>query len=437
VEKKLLVETQLTSLEVDGYDIVLKHRPIPFETYPYEWCAEMLKDAAVMVIDLEIELEKHGLTLHDPHSWNVLFDAFKPVYVDFGSIEPARSGPHENVLWPGHDNFRRYFVNPLRLMADGHERIARSLLHDFVVGVLDSDLMASTHRSSLSPKARRVVMRLLSVAKRMGATVPPIVKVAAFLKAKRHVPSRQAFLQKVRREVEALTMPSPKEGSSEYYKDCFPSFSPSDEWTTKHHSVRQALLDSRPGSVLDIGSNVGWYSQLAALLGCRVVAIDSDEGCVAQLYRDTKEKNLPILPLVMDFRAPSPGCGLSNLAALPATARLKCDMVMALALVHHLVFKQDLNFEQIIAGLSAFSARRLLVEFIPREDVYVRDWWSERYSWYNLENFVAVLKRHFHRVEYYPSFPDPRVLLLCEKKGTNPNMFPLGIAACQGARSER
>jgi len=260
---------------------------------------------------------------------------------------------------------------------------------------------------------------LLSVAKRTGAAIPHIVKVAASLKAMRRPPSRQAFLQKVRREVEALTLPPPKGGWSEYYKDCFPSFSPSEEWTTKEHSVRQALLDSRPGSVLDIGSNVDWYSQLAALLGCRVVAIDTDEGCVAQLYRDIKKKNLPILPLVMDFRAPSPGYGLGNLAALPATARLKCDMVMALALVHHLVFKQHLNFEQIIAGLSIFSTRWLLVEFIPREDMYVRDWWSERYSWYNLENFVAVLRRHFHRVESYASFPDPRVLLLCEKKGTN------------------
>jgi SAM-dependent methyltransferase len=226
---------------------------------------------------------------------------------------------------------------------------------------------------------------------------------------------RLDFLQQVRREVEGIIIPSFKTEWLEYYDGFFPSFSPSDEWTAKHISVHQALSDLKPDSVLDIGSNRGWYSQLATLQGSRVVAFDVDEGCITQLYYDSKEKNLPILPLVMDFRNPSPGYGLCNQWLAPATERLKCDMVLALALIHHLVFKQHLNFDQIINGLSIFSKRWLLVEFIPRDDRYVREWWSERFSWYTLDNFISALKKQFHNVRILPSYPEPRVLLLCEK----------------------
>ena len=38
VESKLLVETELTDLQVEGYPLVLKLRTIPFVSYAYEWC---------------------------------------------------------------------------------------------------------------------------------------------------------------------------------------------------------------------------------------------------------------------------------------------------------------------------------------------------------------------------------------------------------------
>ena len=154
---------------------------------------------------------------------------------------------------------------------------------------------------------------------------------------------------------------------------------------------------------------------MAALLGSKVVAFDSDEACIAQLYHDAKEKNLPILPLLMDFRFPSPGYGLCDKGGLPATVRFQCDLVLALALVHHVVFEGHFNFELIAKGLSDFSRRWLLVEFVPKEDRFVSQWWSPRYSWYTLDNFMKELTHQFRSVRIYSSHPAPRVLLLCEK----------------------
>src|SRR6185503_471665 len=127
---------------------------------------------------------------------------------------------------------------------------------------------------------------------------------------------------------------------------------PSDRWTQKHHAAYKVLSDLRPSSVLDIGSGQAWYSQLAASLGSNVVALDMNDQLVARCYREAKSKNLPILPLVMNIRFPSPGYGLCNKEVAPAFQRLRCDMVLALGLVHLLVFKYYVPFEQIVETLA-------------------------------------------------------------------------------------
>jgi hypothetical protein len=105
-------------------------------------------------------------------------------------------------------------------------------------------------------------------------------------------------------------------------------------------------------------------------------------------------------------------------AAAPGGAyvdRLRCDMVLALGLIHHLVFEQRLNFDLIARGLSAFARKCLAVEFIGHEDPYVRERLNGQFSWYNLENFLTVLRREFREVKKFPSDGEHRWVLLCER----------------------
>jgi hypothetical protein len=117
----------------------------------------------------------------------------------------------------------------------------------------------------------------------------------------------------------------------------------------------------------------------------------------------------------MDFSNPSPGYGLCNEWFLPASQRFKCDLVLALALVHHLVFKTQLRFEQIVAGLGSFVGRALLVEFISPDDRFAGEWVTSEHDWYTQENFEKVLRQSFRKITRYPSNVETRVLLLCEK----------------------
>ena len=420
IEKNRLVPTELTSLEIDGYEMVLRHRLIPFVSYASEWCAEMLKDVALLILNLEMELTRDGLTLQDANPWNVLFDGCRPCYVDFGSIVPADTGE----LWRAHDEFSRFFIHPLKLFSHGHGRIARWLLRDNVLGVLKSDL-ASIRSESLGFKARQRFRGLSSFAKHhmpdlFRAKLEKGVKLlkAAFSRSALETSQpRLEFLREVRQEVESITISPMRTEWSNDYESPFPAFSPTNEWTAKHHSVFRVLSNLKPLYVLDIGSNRGWYSQLAAIIGSQVVSFDVDEETTTQLYRDAKEKDLPIQPLIMDFTYPTPGSGVCYQWFLPAYERLACDMVLALGLSHRLVFKDHLDFKQIACGLSNFSKKSLLVEFVPREDQFVREWWSERFQWYTLDNFKIALQEEFRTVTVLPSHPEPRVLLLCEKPG--------------------
>jgi hypothetical protein len=166
----------------------------------------------------------------------------------------------------------------------------------------------------------------------------------------------------------------------------------------------------------------GWYAQLAARNGAQVIAADSDETAVNELYADAKTADLPILPVFMDVRFPEPGQGPGYTFFAPATERFKSDMVLALALVHHLVFTWNLSFDHIADGLGAFVREWLVVEFVGPDDGVVRRW-NQANAWYGLDNFEAALSRQFDIVERLPSDAGgldderaDRTILLCRLK---------------------
>lgn len=419
IDKGLLVQTEITDLSLEGYGLVLSHGTVPFVSYGYEWCADMLQDAARLIVNLELELSRYNLTLQDAHPWNILFNASQPVYIDFGSIRPTS----ERYLYGAYEEFCRCFIRPLQLTANGYGRLARWLMHDHQ-GVLKPELDILIRNGTdefgigaLKSKLSKAVRRVVSIADEHMPTPfrPTVKKGYKLLKAALLGSEKPDLIGNFSRVLTGITIPYTQTEWSQYSRDRYPSFTPCADWMQKHHSVYRVLSDLHPPSVLDIGSNEGWYSQLAAFLGSKVVALDMDEACVAQLYNEAKKKDLPILPLVMDFCLPSPGYGVSCQEGAPAMARLQCDLVLALALVHHLVFARSLNFEQIAGGLAGFSKRWLLVEFSDPADKDLQRTWTRQCSWYTQETFIAALSRHFRILSTYPSEHASQILLLCEK----------------------
>jgi hypothetical protein len=163
-----------------------------------------------------------------------------------------------------------------------------------------------------------------------------------------------------------------------------------------------------------MGSKRGWYAQLAARSGASVVAMDGDSACVSRLYADALANSLPVLPLIMDVRDPSPARGLCGELCPAAWERLICDLVLAPAMVHDLVLRSRLTFDQSVRLLKRFSKRYVLVEFVNAEDYMGKQLIRAEDSWYTSDNFQTTLRRHFRMVEHLPSDTDTRELYFCE-----------------------
>jgi SAM-dependent methyltransferase len=413
---QFLVDTILTPFTLPGYPLILKHRAIPFVSYANEWCPEMLRDMALSILDLMQELATYDLTLVDFNTWDVLFDSFRPVYVDFCTIDRADfDGDRTWHLF--NDGFHTYLIYPLQLMSQGYGNLARWLLADYEHNVIHPEFAVLLGNSSLYADLNRQYPSWRSLSwQTLPATIAPMVRrgTRVVRQSLKHlgIPTERRgkdVLKDLRRKVERIVLP-PLPPSNEA-----PDPIPNSTWTPKQCTVYQVLSDIHPKTVLDIGCHQGWYSRLAASLGSQVVAIDRDDRLVASCYQSAKKYQLPILSLVMDIRYPSPGQGICNKVITPALQRLPCELVLALGLVHLLVFEQHLVFEQICETLTAFSSSWVLVEFVAAQDPEIYPRWPESPHWYTLETFRDNLQRHFQKVELLLSHPEFRTLLLCQQ----------------------
>jgi hypothetical protein len=412
---KQIVETEIVQDRQIGYPLALEHRPVSPASYCYEWSAQMLRDAALLTLDICLRLTETGLTLKDASPWNVLFEGSRPIFVDFTSI--MEEDPH--LAWVAYDQFCRLFLFPLVLHSLLNGRVARALLMDATNGIADHEL------TSLLPFG--VLLRLPWLIGRvyLPRTFLNIIHTLGKGEAlgaisKRFIPSREArraFYKGLRKDVLSVRLKAGKSRWSKYYEN-IESFFHSEGFNLKQATVAQILEKCAPNSVVDIGCNIGGYSILAAQAGAQVTAFDSDEDSVGLLYQLVKQKSLNILPLVMDILSPSPAYGWRCMQFSPAVERFRSEMALALALVHHLAITQRQTFERIVLALADYAEKWLLIEFVPLDDPRVIELLAtnqREMSWYTLENFIEALRSVFQRVETYPSHPEGRVLILCER----------------------
>jgi hypothetical protein len=365
-----------------GYPFALRLDRTPTISFPYEWCGQMWKAAALCLIELMSELARHDLTLRFPNPWNVQFAGARPVYVNAGTIADLDAEAFARAV----DRLSRCFLYPLHFCQKGQSRLARTLLRDAVYGIRPEDF-------------------------------PELIELEHKQQATLANSTPDHMLTTLREEVEATNVPEPDTSWSEYHRDW--PLKPCDRWGAKQWSVHRVLKELQPRTVLDLACNLGWYARLASIEGAEVIAADVDETCVNRLYRRERQDGGHVLPLVLDLNDPSPGDGIGNSWFPPAIERFQADLVLALAVTHHLVlagFKLELG--EAVRALASFTRRALLVEFAPFDSEgspYDRNRRPEAVGWYNLDHFVRALRKQFRSVSILPSPPRSRKLLLCEK----------------------
>ena len=92
---------------------VLEHEKLPFVSYPYEWSFEMLRDAALLQLDLVLAGLDEGIGLKDASAYNIQWKGASPVFVDVASFYKRAEGEP----WVGYRQFCQMFLYPLLLQA--------------------------------------------------------------------------------------------------------------------------------------------------------------------------------------------------------------------------------------------------------------------------------------------------------------------------------
>ena len=343
---------------------VLRPRVVPFVSYPYEWCFSQLKEAALLTLQIQERAMRHGMSLKDCSAYNVLFEGAYPIFIDSLSFTRYEEG----APWAAYRQFCQHFLAPLALMAFRDARL-NSLLRVHLDGV-PLDLA-----SRLLPWRTRARFGLLTHlhlhatvqekdARRQKAGKPsPLAS-----KGQRRVSRTglRGLVDSLKTTVAALHCSGAKTEWSNYYAN----ISYTDEAIQyKEQLVGRFVDQAAPRQVWDLGANTGRFSRVAVQHGAAsVVAFDIAPQCVEDNFRTCKrEGERRILPLCLDLTNPSPGLGWANEERLPLAGRGPADLVLALALVHHLAIGNNVPLPMIAEYFSELS-EHLVIEFVPKDD---------------------------------------------------------------------
>jgi SAM-dependent methyltransferase len=358
-----IVATEQIGASLDGYAAVLRHERIPFVSYPYEWSFSMLRDAAVLQLDLLLEALGEELTLKDASSYNVQWRGAQPVFVDVGSFEALREGEP----WAGYRQFCSLFLYPLLVQA-WRGIPFQPLLRGSLEGISPADARALLHgRDTLRRGALTHVVLHARLDRRYGGRERDVrgeLRSAGF-----HKGLIEANVRGLRRLVSRLRWEPEQSPWLEY--GATTSYSEADA-ERKARFVSEVAAARRRRLVWDLGANDGRFTRLAAAHADYAVALDADAGVVERLYRELRaEGSRTILPLVANLADPPPALGWRTRERRPLWERGRPDLVLCLALVHHLAISANIPLDQIVDWLASLGGE-LVVELPTRDDPMVQ-----------------------------------------------------------------
>jgi hypothetical protein len=389
---------------------MLKHERIPFVSYPYEWPFSMLRDAALLQLELVAAALEEGMILKDSSPYNVQFRGARPVFVDVGSFESLREGEP----WVGYRQFCMLFLYPLMLCA--HEGID---YHPLLRGSLDG--IAPAQAAAMLGGMRGGVLKHV----KLHAKLERRYDDSSQKEVRRELKDAGFSSELIKANVKGLTKLvsglrwEPKGSEwSEYGETCTYT---DEESREKADFVRAAAASRRRALAWDLGANDGRYARIAAEHADATLALDIDHLTVDRLYRTLREEGREdVLPLVMNLADPSPGLGWRGRERKRLEERGQPELVLALALVHHLAITANVPLAEVVDWLASLGAS-VVVEFPTRQDPMVQRLLAGKregtHDDYSLETFERRLGEAFEVERRAELQGGVRVIFLAHPRG--------------------
>lgn len=394
---------------VEG-EVVIAPAMIPFISYPFEWSFSALKQAALTTLKIQKLCLDHGMTLQDASAFNVQFLKGRWVFIDTGSFR-IRDG---NQPWGAYRQFCQHFLAPLLLMAYRDGRLV-SLFAKYLDGIpldLASALLPLRAKCRLSVFLHIVMHAKFAVRDFSKDTKSRAqdVSIAAAYGLLDQLQSLISSLKIDRRE----TVWTAYEETHTYNQQ---------EFRDKEEFIVKAVGALKPRSVWDLGANAGHFSRLVAAGTPDDVAITAFEYDFMTVEAGTRKSttlthNQP-LHIWMDLLNPSAGAGWGGLEWASLRNRGPADLVLALALVHHICLAGNIQFVQFFEYLSGL-AKNIIVEFVPKSDPQSQRLLRSKadiYDQYTQEHFEKALSAFFTIQDTATVSGTGRTLYALQRKG--------------------
>lgn len=361
----LLVKTERVDLglaAVQGAIAVLKPERLPFISHPTEWSFGMLKEAALLTLKIQETALDHGMSLKDASAYNIQFHRGRPLFIDNLSFERhEKSAP-----WVAYGQFCRHFLAPLALMAHVDVRL-QALLGDHLDG-LPLDLASRLLPGKTKFNAGLMMhLHLHAKAESSGkGGSEGAEQKGGFSEA-----AMRGLIASLEKAVSGLEWKPAGTEWADYYNDTNYT---ADAAEHKHQILKSWITEAATAcsSCWDLGANDGRYSRIAAEAGLWTLAADIDPAAVEQAWLYVRKSRLASLhPLLLDLRNPSPGRGWMNRERSSLLERGPADLVLALALIHHLAIGNNVPLPNVLE-LFCQLGREVIVEWVPKDDSQIQ-----------------------------------------------------------------
>ena len=388
---------------------VIRPEMVPFVSYPYEWSFSQLKDAALLTLaGTRAALEK-GMILKDASAYNIQFVGGKPVLIDTLSFDIYQEG----APWEAYRQFCQHFLAPLALASLVDIRLTQ-LLRVYIDGVpldLASELLPRKTKLGLAGLAVHIHIH----AKAQQHYSDKQVSQAASMKLSKS--ALLNMLNSLEKTIQPLKWEPKGTEWGEYYS--ITNYT-DDSLKTKGEIIGRFVDIAKPKTAWDHGANNGLFSRELSRRGVETAASDIDPAAVEQDYLAVKAGNEKhLLPLVIDLTNPSPALGWAHRERSSMLERGPVDLVMALALIHHLAISNNVPLS-LVAGFLANIGRWAIVEFVPKSDSQVKRLLATRkdiFDKYTEEGFEEAFGLFFKLMEKVSIPGSQRTLYLFKRRG--------------------
>lgn len=388
-ENSDLNKENLSTAVTDNWFAFLKHQPVPFISYPYEWSFGMLKDAALLQLELMLASLAEGMILKDSTPYNIQWQGSSPVFIDIPSFEKLNAGEP----WAGYRQFCEMYLFPLMLTSYkniSHIPFLRGNLEGIPLDQMDNLLSL---RDYLRPGVLLHVYLHSKAQDKYSSTRRDIksdLRKSGFNKA-----LIEANVKRLKKLVQALSWKISKTEWSHY--SSFRTYT-DNELEMKKEFVQKASATQRWKLAWDLGCNTGEFTQLISDQCDYVIGMDIDPLAIEFFYQNLKKTRVTtILPLINNLADPSPGLGWMNLERKILKDRGKPNLVLCLALIHHVVLSANIPLNDFIQWLASLEGA-LIIEYVTKEDPMVKVLLQNKednFSDYNQEYFENSLKTFF------------------------------------------